>query len=66
MENQTERTFEELTKEEKLVLLALYVNHPFAINMDQIHRMIRERGWDKLSDEEVERLRIMLVRSRYN
>ncbi len=66
MENQAEKTFDELTNEEKLVLLALYINHPFPQNADQIERTISAYGWNKLSSDEIDELRITLVKARYN
>lgn len=66
MENQAERTFEDYTKEEKMLILALYVTHPMPQDTDQIRRTITANGWDKLTNEELNSLRITLVKSKYN
>lgn len=61
-----EREFEDFTKEEKMVVLALYINHPFPQSPEQIRKTIYRNGWEELTEEELNQLRITLVQAKYN
>jgi len=65
-EKHIEREFEDFTKEEKMVVLALYINHPFPQSPEQIRKTIYRNGWEELSEEELNQLRITLVQAKYN
>jgi hypothetical protein len=64
--NATDRSFEELTKEEKLLALALYINHPIPQDFEQIRNTIKRNGWEELTDDDLNEVRINLVKSRLN
>jgi hypothetical protein len=64
--HQLDKSFEDLTKEEKLFILALYINYPIPQDFEQIHKTIARYGWEKLNEEEVNQLRIDLVKARLN
>lgn len=61
-----EKSFEDLTKEEKLFVLALYINYPIPQDFEQIQKTVSRYGWDELNEDELNQLRIDLVRSRLN
>ena len=65
-EQNIERDFEDLTREEKMVVLALYINHPFPQKPEQIRKTIYRNGWEELNEEQLNQLRIILVQARYN
>lgn len=65
-EEQIEREFEDLTKEEKMIVLSLYINHPFPQNPEQIRKTIYRNGWEELTDEQLNEVRINLVQAKYN
>ena len=64
--NITEKSFEDLTKEEKLLALALYINHPIPQDFEQIKVTIKRNGWEELSDNDLNEVRINLVKARLN
>lgn len=61
-----DKSFEDLSKEEKMIILALYLNYPIPQDTDQIRKTIKTNGWDKYSDLELDELRIELVKSKLN
>ena len=65
-ETNIEREFEDFTKEEKMVVLALYINHPFPQSPEQIRKTIYRNGWEELTEDELNQLRITIVQSKYN
>jgi hypothetical protein len=62
----TEKSFEDLTNEEKMLILALYKYFPIPQDLDQIRETIERYGWNKLDSEQLNQLRIELVQSRLN
>jgi hypothetical protein len=65
-ETNIEREFEDFTKEEKMVVLALYINHPFPQSPKQIRKTIYINGWEDLNEDDLNQLRITLVQAKYN
>lgn len=61
-----DKSFEDLSKEEKMIILALYLNYPIPQDTDQIRKIIKTNGWDKYSNLELDELRIELVKSKLN
>lgn len=61
-----DKSFEDLSKEEKMIILALYLNYPIPQDTDQIRKTIKRNGWDKYSDIQLDELRIELVKSKLN
>lgn len=61
-----DKSFEDLSKEEKMIILALYLNYPIPQDTDQIRKTIKRNGWDKHSDIQLDELRIELVKSKLN
>jgi hypothetical protein len=61
-----EKSFEDLTNEEKILILALYKYFPIPQDIEQIKQTIKRYGWDKLDSEQLNDLRIELVQSKLN
>lgn len=61
-----DKSFEDLSKEEKMIILALYLNYPIPQDTEQISKTIKRNGWDKYSDIQLDELRIELVKSKLN
>lgn len=61
-----DKSFEDLSKEEKMIILALYLNYPIPQDTDQIRKTIKRNGWDKYSETQLDELRIELVKSKLN
>jgi hypothetical protein len=61
-----DKSFEDLSKEEKMIILALYLNYPIPQDIEQIRKTIKKNGWDKYSDTQLDELRILLVKSKLN
>ena len=61
-----DKSFEDLSKEEKMIILALYLNYPIPQDIEQIRKTIKKNGWDKYSDIQLDELRILLVKSKLN
>lgn len=61
-----DKSFEDLSKEEKMIILALYLNYPIPQDTEQIRKTINRNGWDKYSDTQLDELRIELVKSKLN
>lgn len=61
-----DKSFEDLSKEEKMIILALYLNYPIPQDTEQIRKTIKRNGWDKYSDIQLDELRIELVKSKLN
>lgn len=65
-EIQIDKSFEDLSKEEKMIILALYIKYPLPQDTDEIRNTIQNNGWDKMSSEDLDNLRIELVNSKLN
>lgn len=63
---QMDKAFEDLSKEEKMIILALYINYPIPQDTNQIGKTIKRYGWDKYSSLQLDDLRIELVKSKLN
>lgn len=62
----TEKSFEDLTNEEKMLILALYKYFPIPQDLNQIRQTIERYGWHKLNSQQLDDLRVELVQSRLN
>lgn len=65
-ELQIDKPFEDLSKEEKMIILALYKNYPIPQDTHQILNTIETNGWDKFTHNQLDELRIELVKSKLN
>lgn len=65
-EIQIDKSFEDLSKEEKMIILALYINYPIPQDTTQIRRTIKRNGWETYTTEQLDELRIELVKSKLN
>lgn len=63
---QMDKAFEDLSKEEKMIILALYINYPIPQDTKQIRKTIKRYGWGKYSSLQLDDLRIELVKSKLN
>jgi hypothetical protein len=61
-----DKAFEDLSKEEKMIILALYINYPIPQDTKQIRTTIKRYGWGKYSSLQLDDLRIELVKSKLN
>ena len=62
----TEKSFEDLTNYEKMIILALYKYFPIPQNIEQIKKTIKRYGWNKYTSEQLDDLRVELVQARLN
>jgi hypothetical protein len=62
----TEKSFEDLTNYEKMIILALYMYFPIPQNIEQIKKTIERYGWNKYTSEQLDDLRVELVQARLN
>lgn len=65
-EIQIDKSFEDLSKEEKMIILALYVKYPIPQDTEQIYEIINSNGWNNFTNEQLDELRIELVKSKLN
>jgi len=65
-EIQIEKSFEDLSNEEKMIILALYSKYPIPQDTEQIRHTILTNGWDTFTTEQLDELRIELVKSKLN
>ena len=63
---QMDKAFEDLSKEEKMIILALYINYQIPQDTKQIIKTIKRYGWGKYSSLQLDDLRIELVKSKLN
>jgi hypothetical protein len=65
-EIQIEKSFEDLSKKEKMIILALYIKYPIPQDPNQIYNIIKTNKWDTFTNDQLDELRIELVKSKLN